>query len=139
MVKIPEEVLETLESDKKICMMATVNQDSSINLVPIGSIMAIGDDKLAYACCFDGKTTKNLKEGRNKVAVAVFKPMREGYQVKGTFLKMYDSGYIFEGLASKINPMMEMMGLKTRVQSVATIKVTEVYALTIPIAGEKMA
>jgi len=139
MAKIPEDVLETLEMEKKICMLATVNEDGSLNLVPIGSLKAIGEESLAYACCFDGRTTKNLKEGRKRVALAIFKPPREGYQVKGTFLKMDDAGELFDEFSSKMNPMLKGMGLNCKVQSVATIKVTEVYALTIPIAGERMA
>ena len=110
-----------------------------MNLVPINSLKAISDEQLAYACCFKGKTTNNLNEGRRRVAIAIFKPMREGYQVKGTFLKMHDSGELFEKFSSEVNPVMEIMGAKCRVQSVATIKVTEVYALTIPFAGERLA
>ena len=139
MAKLPEEVIEALESDAKKCMLATVNEDGSLNLVPIGSMKAIGDEKLAYACCFDGKTTRNLKEGRKKVAVAIWKPRLEGFQVKGAFQEMYDSGELFEEFSSMVNPMMETMGLDCKVQSVAVIRVTEVYALTIPIAGERMA
>jgi len=139
MAKIPEEVLETLEMEKKICMLTTVNEDGSLNLVPIGSIRAIGEESLAYACCFDGRTTKNLKEGRKRVAIAIYKPLKEGFQVKGTFMKMHDSGELFDEFSSKMNPMLAGMGLNCKVQSVATIKVTEVYALTIPIAGERMA
>ncbi|PJA49148.1 MAG: hypothetical protein CO171_05850, partial [Syntrophobacterales bacterium CG_4_9_14_3_um_filter_49_8] len=86
MAKIPEEVLETLEMEKKICMLTTVNEDGSLNLVPIGSVKAIGEETLAYACCFEGRTTKNLKEGRKRVAIAIYKPPKEGFQVKGTFM-----------------------------------------------------
>ena len=139
MAKLPEEVIEALESDGKKCMLATVNEDGSLNLVPIGSIRAIGDDKLAYGCCFDGKTTRNLKEGRKKVAIAIWKPRLEGFQVKGALQEMHDSGELFDELSSWVNPMMEKMGINCKVQSVAVIKVTEVYALTIPIAGERMA
>jgi len=32
--KLPEEVIETLESDQKKCMLATVNEDETLNLVP---------------------------------------------------------------------------------------------------------
>ena len=139
MAKLPEEVIEALESDDKKCMLATVNEDGSLNLVPIGSIRMIGDEKLAYACCFDGTTTRNLKEGRKRVAIAIFKPRLEGFQVKGAFQEMHDSGDLFDEFSSRVNPMMETMGLSCKVQSVAVIKVTEVYALSIPIAGERMA
>ena len=139
MAKIPEDVLETLEMEKKICMVTTVNDDGSLNMVPIGSVKAIGEEVLAYACCFDGRTTKNLNDGRKKVAIAIYKLPREGFQVKGTFMKMHNSGDLFDEFSSNINPLMEKMGLNFKVKSVATIKVTEVYALTIPIAGERMA
>ena len=139
MAKLPEEVIEALESDETKCMLATVNQDGSVNLVPIGSIKAVGDEKLAYACCFDGRTTGNLKDGRKKVAIAIWKPRLEGFQVKGTLQEMHDSGEIFDEFSSSVNPMMEKMGSDCRVQHVAVIKVTEVYALTLAIAGERMA
>ncbi|MDY6934121.1 MAG: pyridoxamine 5'-phosphate oxidase family protein [Spirochaetota bacterium] len=139
MAKLPEEVLETLEGDAKFCTLATVDEDGGMNLVPINSLKVINDDTLAYACCFNGKTTKNLEAGRKRVAIAIFKPMREGYQVKGTFLKMQDSGALFDKFSSEINPALEMMGANCKVLNVATIKVTEVYALTIPIAGERLA
>ncbi len=139
MARLPEEVIEALDGDAKKCMLATVNEDGSLNLVHIGSMTAIGDEKLAYACCFDGKTTRNLKEGRKRVAIAIWKPRLEGFQVKGAFQEMYDSGELFEEFSSTVNPMMETMGLNCKVQSVAVIKVTEVYALSIPIAGERMA
>jgi len=139
MAKLPEEVIETLESDEKRCMLATVNEDGSLNLVHIGSIRAIGDEKLAYACCFDGKTTRNLEEGRKRVAIAIWKPRLEGFQVKGAFQEKYDSGELFDEFSSRVNSEMEMMGHNFKVRSVAVIKVTEVYALTIPIAGERMA
>ena len=138
MAKLPEEVIEALESDEKKCILATVNEDGSLNLVPIGSIKAIGDDKLAYAC-FDSRTTSNLKEGRNRVAIAIWKPRLEGFQVKGAFQDMHDSGELFDEFCSRVNPMMETMGFNCRVQYVVVIKVTEVYALSIPIAGERMA
>lgn len=139
MARLPEEVIETLESDQTRCMLATVNEDGSLNLVPIGSMRVIGDEKLAYACCFDSKTTGNLKAGRKKVAVAIWKPRLEGFQVKGTLQDMQDSGELFDEFSSSVNPMMETMGIDCRVQHVAVIKVTEVYALTLAIAGERMA
>ncbi|MDO8785713.1 MAG: pyridoxamine 5'-phosphate oxidase family protein [Syntrophales bacterium] len=139
MAKIPEEVLETLEMKNKICMLTTLNDDGSLNVVPIGSVKVIGEESLGYASCFNGRTTNNLKEGRKRVALAIYRPPKEGFQVKGTFMKMYDSGELFDEFSSEMNPMLERMGLNCKVQSVATIKVTEVYALTIPIAGERMA
>ena len=139
MARLPEEVLEALESDEKRCVLATVNEDGSLNLVPVGSLRAIGDDRVAYACCFNGKTTRNLREGRKRVAIAVWKPRLEGFQIKGALQEMHDSGELFDGFSSSVNPMMETMGLNCRVQHVAVIKVTEVYALTLAIAGEKMA
>ncbi len=139
MAKLPEEVVEALESDDTKCMLTTVNEDGSLNLVPVGSIRVIGDEKLAYACCFDGRTTGNLKEGRKKVAIAIWKPRLEGFQVKGTLQDMHDSGELFDEFSASVNPMLETMGVDCRVQHVAVIKVTEVYALTLPIAGERMA
>jgi len=139
MAKLPEEVVEALESDDTKCVLTTVNEDGSLNLVPVGSIRVIGDEKLAYACCFDGRTTGNLKDGRKKVAIAIWKPRLEGFQVKGTLQDMHDSGELFDEFSSSVNPMMETMGIDCRVQHVAVIKVTEVYALTLPIAGERLA
>ena len=139
MAKIPDDVLDALESEQKLCMLATVDEGGTANLVPLGSVKAIGEEQIAYACCFDGKTTKNIKDGRNRVAVAIYKPRAEGYQIKGVALKMLDSGELFEEFSAKVNPMFEAMGIDGKVKSVVTIKVTEVYALTLPIAGERLA
>ena len=80
---------------------------------------------------------RRISEGRKRVAIAIYKPPREGFQVKGTFMKMHNSGELFDEFSSKMNPMLAGIGPNCKVQSVATIKVTEVYALTIPIAEQK--
>ena len=139
MAKLPEEVIEALESGETKCVLATVNEDGSLNLVPVGSMKVIGDEKLAYACCFDGRTTGNLKEGRKKVAIAIWKPRLEGFQVKGTLQDMHDSGEIFDEFSSMVNPMMETMGIDCRVHHVAVIKVTEVYDTYWRFAAERQA
>ena len=138
MAKLPEEVIAAFENDQSIKMVATVDKEKNVNMVPIGSIRPVGDDMLAYACCFTGKTTNNLLATR-KVSVAIFNPPIEGFQIKGTFMKLHNSGELFEEFAGKINPVLEQLGAACKVEAVATIKVTEVYALTLAVAGEKIA
>jgi len=138
MAKIPEDVLEAFEHEKKMCMVATVDESGSVNVVPNVSLKVTGEEQVAFACCFDGKTTNNLKAGRTRVAIAIYKPRAEGFQIKGLLQKLHDSGELFDEFSAQVNPMLEAMGINGKVLHVATIKVREVYALTLPIAGERL-
>jgi len=138
MAKLPEEVYNALQSAKSIKVMATVDKEKVLNVVPIGSIKAIGEETLAFANVFPESRNKKNIESTRRVAIAVFEAP-DGYQIKGTFLKWHTSGEVFDEIASEVNKTMQKLGVDQKVEEVGTIKVNEVYALSIPVAGTKLA
>ncbi|HBQ29130.1 MAG TPA: hypothetical protein DD719_07080 [Desulfotomaculum sp.] len=138
MAKIPEEVIEALADKNSVKMMATVDKEKKVNLVPIGSVRVLDEERLAYACCFNGKTKSNL-ETTKRAAVAIFKPPMDGYQVKGMFVKWETSGELYEQMNQALSATFKKLGVEGKVDAVGIIKVTEAYALSLPIAGEKLA
>ena len=138
MAKLPEEVIEAIEDDQSIKMIATSDENGIANLVPVGSFMVIDPETLAYACFFSGKTKKNLETTRN-TTVAVYLPPYEGYQVKGKFVKWEKSGEIYEKVAGAAMEQLKNIGLSLKPQAVGIVKVTEAYVLSMPMAGDKIA
>lgn len=138
MAKLPEEVIEAIEDDQSIKMIATSDENGIANLVPVGSFMVIDPETLAYACFFSGKTKKNLETTRN-TTVAVYLPPYEGYQVKGKFVKWEKSGEIYEKVTGAAMEQLKNIGLSLKPQAVGIVKVTEAYVLSMPMAGDKIA
>ncbi|GAB6273490.1 MAG: hypothetical protein STSR0004_03530 [Peptococcaceae bacterium] len=138
MAKIPEEVIEALADKNSIKMMATVDKEKKVNLVPIGSVRVLDEERLAYARCFNGRTKSNL-ETTKRVAVAIFKPPMDGYQVKGMFVKWETSGELYDQMNEALGATFKKLRVEGKVEAVGIIKVTEAYALSLPIAGEKLA
>lgn len=134
MAKMPKEVMELFQQDpsKVSKVIATVDAKGVPNVAPKGSLTAIDDETIAYADLAPGKTRANLK-ANSKVSVAAFKLPPAGYQVKGTFQGFQTSGPLVERFAKMLKP------LGMNVQSVAVIKVDEVYSLSPADAGKKIA
>jgi hypothetical protein len=120
-------------------MMATVDKEGKLNVVPIGSLNAIDEETLAFADLFGlaTRTMKNL-EATNKVAVTAFKvataPPSTAYQVKGTFQGFQTSGPLFDQFAKQLK---EATGLD--VKGVGTIGIEEVYSASPMEPGKKLA
>lgn len=139
MAKLPEEVYEALKKENTIKIMATLDKEKVLNVVPIGSLYPISEEMLAFACCFpEGKTKANLSATR-KVAIAIFEPPVDGYQVRGIFVKWHTSGEIFNQIAPGVSEKLQKLNKDLKVESVGTIRVSEVYALSLPVAGTKLA
>lgn len=138
MARMPKEVVELLRQDpqKVSKVIATVDSNGVPNVVPNvvpkGSLTAIDDETIAFADLAGGKTRANM-EANAKVSVAAFRLPPAGYQAKGTFQGFQTSGPLVEQFARMLAPM----GMK--VQSVATIKVDEVYSLNPADAGKRIA
>jgi len=138
MAKLPEEVYNALQSAKSIKIMATVDKENVLNVVPIGSVKAISEEMLAFANIFPESRNKKNIESTRRVAIVVFEPP-DGYQIKGTFLKWHTSGEVFDEITSEVSKTLQKLGVDQKVEEVGTIKVNEVYALSIPVAGTKLA
>ena len=140
MAKLPEDVLALIEEPVSVKVLATVDKDKVVNVVPISSIKAIDDETLAFACSLQGKTKENVEETRRSV-IGIYQPPIEGYQIKGTFIKWHTSGELYDQFVEEVNEMMQSLGLSApdKLDAVGVIKVTEAYALSLPMAGEKVA
>ena len=138
MAQLTEDVISAIEDPQSIKMLATADKQKKINMVPIGSIKVVDEETLAYACFFAGKTKQNIETTR-QAAIVIFQPPVEGYQVKGRFLKWETAGEIYDQVTTPVIEQLKSMGLSLTPQAVGIIKVTEAYALSLPIAGEKIA
>lgn len=138
MAQLPDEVIEALEDDQSITMIATSDDNGSANLVPAGSFKVIDPETLAYACFFSGKTKKNLETSKN-ASLVVYLPPFEGYQIKGKFVKWEKTGEIYDTVAGAAMEQLKNIGLSLTPQAVGIVKVTEAYVLSLPLAGDKIA
>lgn len=132
MVKMPKEVMDMFNDLEASKVLATVDAEGKINVVPVGSLAAVDEETIAFAELFVEKTKRNLEATRRASATA-FKGL-EGYQVKGTFQGFQTSGPIFDQLGGKVK---ELLGLD--VKSVGTIRVEEVYSVAPSEQGKKIA
>jgi len=135
MAKLPEDAVNLFNDPAASKAMATVDPQGDINLGPKGSLMAVDPETLAFADIFGTKTRANL-EATKKAVVIAFKPSAPfpGYRVKGTFAGFQTAGPLFEQFAKQIKQMLNL-----DIRAVGVIKVDEVYNLTPPKAGEKVA
>jgi len=138
MAQLPEDVIAAIEDPQSIKMLATADKQRNINMVPIGSIKLINEETLAYVCFFAGKTKQNIETTR-QATIVIFQPPLEGYQVKGKFFKWETAGEIYDQVTAPVIEQLKSMGLSLTPQAVGIIKVTEAYALSLPVAGEKIA
>ena len=131
MMKIPEDVLETLESPSSIKMIGTVDSENNINVDPVEMVKAVGKDIIAFACYhLKGKAVENIKKNR-RTSLAIFEPDMIGFQLKGVFEEIVERGELFDHF-KKVND-------ESKPACVVTFRVTEIYALTMALAGERLA
>ncbi len=145
MVAIPQEVLDVLNMQDSIKILASVDENGLPNAVPVGSIHVINDETLAFAEEFIIHTKHNLEKTK-KASVTVLKlPAGWGgagataYQLKGTFLGFQTSGPLFDNF-EKRNAEMRARGYKLPpLKSVGTIRVDEVFAASPRLNSQKLA
>ncbi|MFZ3252675.1 MAG: pyridoxamine 5'-phosphate oxidase family protein [Syntrophales bacterium] len=137
MADMTKEAMDMFNNPNASKVLATVDVAGKIHAVPHGSIMAVAPDKVAFAKLLKGKTQENLQSTKN-ASVTVFVPSQQpgesiGYQVKGIFEGIQESGPLFDNYQSKMPPNMKLAG-------VGTIKVEEVYEVSPgPNCGKRLA
>ena len=130
-LKIPEDVLEILERPSSIKMIGTVDSEKNVNLDHVNAVKFVEKNIIAFAYfCQEGKTIENIKKNR-LFSLAVFEPDMIGFQLKGRFKEIVESGELFERFADANG--------ESRHAGVVKIRVTEIYALTMAIAGTRVA
>jgi predicted pyridoxine 5'-phosphate oxidase superfamily flavin-nucleotide-binding protein len=127
-LKIPEDVVEILESPSSIKMIGTVDGEKNVNLDHVNVVRVVEKNIIAFACsCQEGKTVDNIKNNR-WFSLAVFEPDMIGFQLKGTLKEIVECGELFDCFSSS----------ESKPAGVVKIRVTEIYALTMAIAGERV-
>ena len=130
---IPKEVVDFLNAQDSIKILATADESGVPNAVPVYSIEPISNDTLAFAEMMIKHTKQNL-EKTGKASVTVFKLPATAYQLKGTFLGFQTSGPLFDDFSKR------MAEYKLPpVKSVGTIKVDEVFAASPGSNSKKLA
>ena len=134
-LKIPEDVIEMLENTGTYKMVGSLDgADSipeSINLDSVNTVKIVEKDTIAFP--FSNEKRKfildNLKNF-SRLSLAVFEPAMLGFQLKGRLVSVAHNGDLldsFKELCDEPKPF-----------AVILMKVTEIYALTLAIAGEKI-
>jgi predicted pyridoxine 5'-phosphate oxidase superfamily flavin-nucleotide-binding protein len=144
LVAIPKEVLDVLNAQDSIKILASADENGVPNAVPVGSIHVIDDETLAFAE-FIIHTKHNL-EKTGKASVAVLKlPAGWGgagataYQLKGTFLGFQTSGPLFDNFLKRTAEMRARGYKLAPLKSVGTIRVDEVFAASPRLNSLKLA
>ncbi|WGI16944.1 pyridoxamine 5'-phosphate oxidase family protein [Methanonatronarchaeum sp. AMET-Sl] len=132
MVRIPDEVLDLIGDPDTQIVLATADDDSVPNAVPMRNVWIVDDDKMALGDVFFDKTRENI-EANGRISLSLWKGT-EGYQVKGSCEAIKSSGPLFE---EKKEMLAEKMDLDLK--ALCMIDVEEVYSTTPgPEAGSKI-
>ena len=130
-LEIPEEVLEILESPSSIKMIGTVGSENNLNLSYVNTVKVVEKNIIAFAySCQEGKTVENIRKNR-RFSLAVFEPDVIGFQLKGMFKEIVEYGELFDCFRD--------CSSESKLAGVVKISVTEIYALTMAIAGQRVA
>lgn len=134
-LKIPEEIMEILEKPETYKMVGSLDgSDSvpeSINLDSVNTVKIVDKDTIAFP--FSNEKRKFILDNFKKfsrLSLAVFEPAMVGFQLKGRLASVARNGDLldsFKELCDEPKPF-----------AVILMKVTEIYALTMGIAGEKI-
>lgn len=93
-------------------VLGTRASDGSVNVIPVGSIMAASPELIAFGAILMKDTSKNLEKMRDSgelVSMLVSKETK-AYQVKGAVKDYVTSGPLFD----KMNEVLKSLGLQAR-------------------------
>ena len=124
---ITQEIKEFLDL-QKLGYVATVNSDGTPNLSPKGTIIGWTDKTLAFADIRSPDTMNNLQTNPH-VEINVIDPLlRKGYLFKGEAQIIQD-----KSLFEKILNHYRDNGVKSPINSIVLVKVTDVSNVTSPL------
>jgi len=130
-MKIPEDVAEMLEKETTIKIIGTADVDLDVNLEYLKVIQLIGDDIILIPY-FTGndRTFKNLQQNK-KISIAIFESGIIGFKLNGLFTGIQKSEKHLQYFSNFFD--------KKKLAGAIRIRIKEIYALTMAIAGEKIA
>jgi len=124
---ITNEMKDLIEK-QKIGYVATVSPDNTPNLSPKGTLSVWMDEYLIFADIKSPKTISNLEENPS-VEINVVDPIsRKGYRFKGV-ATILSSGTEYDKIISHYMDK----GIKSKINKVVHIKVTNVNQITSPL------
>ena len=132
-MKIPDDIIEILEDDTNLKMLGTADSNTlNINLEVVKTVKLIGEDTIIIPSFNnDNHTLSNIKKNRY-ISLAVFRPPVIGFKLNG-FLKNIDTTDTEKYLKKfSTKPFYEAIA------DVVIIKITEIYALSMAISGNKI-
>ena len=127
MSEINEEISNFLNL-QKLGYVATVSSDGMPNISPKGTIIGWSKNQLAFADIRSPDTMKNLETNPN-VEINVIDPLlRKGFLFKGSTKILQDSP-----LYDKILKYYRESGIKSPINSIVLVDVTEISEVTSPL------
>lgn len=130
-LKISEEILEMLENPATFKMIGSVDNVETVNLDPVSTVKVVGDDIIAFACSNEKRKfiIENMKK-HTLLSLAVFEPDMIGFQLKGRVSDIEYNGQLLDSFKE--------FCVESKPFAVVKMMVTEIYALTMAVAGEKV-
>ena len=130
-MKIPEDVAEILEKETSIKMIGTVDSKLDVNLECLKIIKITGDDTILIPYFIkNDRTFENLQKNQ-KISIGIFEPSVIGFKLNGLFKGIKKSEKDLKYFSKFFD--------KEKLAGAISIRITEIYALTMAIAGEKIA
>jgi len=125
--KISEFIKQFLNA-QKLGYVATVSEDGTPNLSPKGTLIAWGDETLAFADIRSPNTLKNLENNPNLEINVVDPLLRKGFRFKGigTIIK---NGQTYDAI---LNHYREI-GIKSPIGAIVLVKASEILEITSPL------
>ena len=125
---IPDYVLEVLEDPSSIKMIGTIDTEDNVIIEPVKTVEMVDKDIIAFPCFYkETKTVENMIK-RRYVSLAIFQPDIIAYQIKGVFKGVVENGELFDRFKE----------INKSVLEIVKFRVTEIYALTMAIAGDRI-
>ena len=130
---IPEDVLEILESPSSIKVIGIVDSEKNVNLAHVQTVKVVGKDTIEFAyLCDEGKAIENIRKNKN-LSLAIFEPNTIAFQLKGRAKE------IIKGGKGKLFDSGRDGNDEPKPAGMVNMKVREIYALTMAVAGERWA
>ena len=129
-MKIPEDVAEMLGKETSIKIIGTVDPNLDINLEYLKIIQLTGDDTILIPY-FTGNdnTFENLQKNK-KISIAVFESGIIGFKLNGLFTGIKKSEKDLKFFSNFLD--------QKKLAGLIGIRIKEIYALTMAIAGERI-
>jgi len=130
-MKIPDDVREILKDSATVKMISTVDTYLDISLERVKHVEILDDDIILLPY-FNKKnhTLKNIQQN-SAISLAVLRPPIIAFKLNGTLRQIDETG--------KYLKYFDTLHTGQVISGVIKIKISEIYALTMAISGDKIA